>query len=150
MKGLTHIILLSNKADASEALGYRTKLDNFKFIVMLELFRLIFSSIGPLTKYLQNPSINMMDDSTKINTAAQYVTQLRGEFADIKEAATELAYTWKVKSNIQDKRIRRVPQRLGELSQDEPIEDAEKYFGCVIFFPILDHLGIDWMNVLYH
>ncbi|CAL4161774.1 unnamed protein product [Meganyctiphanes norvegica] len=63
---------------------------------------------SPLTKYLQKPSIDMIDAATKINKTLEYGVQLRGEFEDIKETAVALDNIWKVKASFNDKRICRI------------------------------------------
>ena len=138
MRALTYIILTSKGNEKSEAMGLLKKLENFNFIVMLELFSKIFSVIGPLSKYLQTKSIDMQDAETYISKACEYTTNLRGSFKDIKDTAIEMALTWGVNTDFQEKRIHRVTQRFGELCLDNPIENAEKRFRVEVFIKVLD------------
>ena len=86
-QALTRIILLSksNTSDAAEARGYLIKMENFQFILLLEIFKRIFSHIGPLTKYLQHENMDMMAAATKIEKCLKYIGDLRESFEEIKE-----------------------------------------------------------------
>ena len=138
MRALTEIILKGKGAERSEAQGFKNKLSDFNFILMLTTFYRIFQVIGPISKDLQSESIDMIYAERRLNDACAYIKELRQWFHHIKGSAVKKAELWGFESDFKDKRLSKVPMRLGELSQDERIEDPEKRFEVESFNPIMD------------
>ena len=138
MRALTEIILKGSGKEKAEAEGFKKKLGDLNFILMLVTFHSVFKFIGPLSKDLQNKSIDMLYAENRLNDACLYIKDLRQRFCQIKRSALEKAKLWGVTSEFKQNRLSKVPRRLGELSQDERIEDPEKRFEVECFNPLMD------------
>lgn len=77
---------------------------------------------------------------THLKSAYESIKQMRENFVEMKTTSVELARTWGVEPNFQQKRLTRVKKHFDELSQDEKIEDGEKRFQVEIYNQLLDIL----------
>lgn len=141
LKTLTDVSLKSKNADErDEANGLKNKLQNFLCIFLVVIFSKIFSFVSPVSRYLQSKSIDMKAAETHLKSAYESIKQMRENFVEMKTTSVELARTWGVEPNFQQKRLTRVKKHFDELSQDERIEDGEKRFQVEIYNQLLDIL----------
>lgn len=139
MMCLENIILFSNKpCETREAKTIRNEMNLFEFIVMLVLQCKILTAINIVSKYLQDPSIDLLTASSLLKQAQNNMMQLRNDFQGILVEAKQIATNWKIIPIFRARRQRHAKKFFDELAVDERIQHPEEKFRVFVFNKCVD------------
>lgn len=141
LKSLSRIILTSNKSkERTKAENLKSKLENFEFVLLLVLQCKILGMINLVSKALQSESIELLCAHQMLEKVMLEITELRQNFEIIKIEALNICNLWGIRTEFQQKRLRKVKKHFDELCQDERLEEPEANFKATVFNPVMDTL----------
>ena len=92
MKCLTHIILTSTKPkERDEAMAIKKQIENFDFVRMLVVQFKILQIVNTSSKTMQCKTIDLISVHKLLQTAAEYIAQLRKSFDAVLNEASAIA-----------------------------------------------------------
>lgn len=139
MKALSNIILLSKSPkDRAEAMGLKKQLEKFSFIFQIVVQTKILETINVVSKLLQNKDYDLFEAVTQLARVSEKLSDVRNNFDEMKNCATDLANAWGVSTQFENKRIPKVKKHYDELCQDKRLTDGLKHFKVFVFYATLD------------
>lgn len=107
--------------------------ENFDVIVILTVEARILNSLNTVSLLLQSPECELSKAADLLGTALRTLQAIRANFDEILEKAEKMVRSWRIQPIFQQKRRRKVPKFADDLSSDERLSDARKYFQTQIF-----------------
>lgn len=139
MKALSNIILLSEKPkEKAEAMGLKKQLESFSFIFQIVVQTKILEAINVVSKRLQTEDYDLFEATTQLEIVSKKLTDVRNNFDEMKNSATDLAIAWGVNAQFKDNRNKKIKKHFDELCQDERLTDSERHFKVSVFYATLD------------
>lgn len=139
MRALTKIALTSDKKDErNEAAGLRKSMEKFSFIFLVVVQTKILESVNAVSKTLQKTDTDLQTAVQLLQNTIQVLSDYRSAFDQAKASAQTLAIKWGAQTSFENVRARRVKRHFDELSEDERLTDAERYYRVQIFNATLD------------
>ena len=139
MKALTKIALTSDKGDErNEAAGLMKSMEKFIFIFLVVVQTKVLETVNAVSKTLQKTDTDLQTAMQLLENSIQVLSDYRRAFDQAKATAQTLANKWGVQSTFENVRARRVKRHFDELSEDERLTDAERYFKVQVFNATLD------------
>uniref|UniRef100_A0A3B3RTZ4 HAT C-terminal dimerisation domain-containing protein n=1 Tax=Paramormyrops kingsleyae TaxID=1676925 RepID=A0A3B3RTZ4_9TELE len=139
MKALTKIALTSDKRDErNEAVGLMKSMEKFSFIFLVVVQAKVLETVNAVSKTLQKTDTDIQTAMQLLENSIQILSDYRSAFDQAKATAQMLASKWGVQTTFENVRPRRVKRHFDELSEDERLTNAEKYFRVQIFNATLD------------
>jgi hypothetical protein len=110
-----------------------------EFVILLNTWERILSSMNLASKDLQAVDMDLEKSASELGRALNSVKEMRGQWNDILRESTVFALKVGIPvSSFIEKRTRRVRSFFDEEARDEPITDPEKKFCVEVFFKVID------------
>ena len=135
----------------AKARNLKEQLLKHETILIAQIYLRVFSITEPVSKYLQTSGLDLLKSQQLVSAALVQLRSIQRDMANIKLEAGKFI-SWaenefesrgedvQLENNLPGKRIRRVKTMSGELSRDDPIENAYSKFTVDVHKIILDRV----------
>lgn len=132
-----------------KAKSFLDSLIKFETILTAKLFLQIYDITTPISKYLQERSIDFIKAHSMVMNAIKLLKDISRKFIDVKKSADmfvnyvnnkldEMQSDVEVEHTLPDSRLRKKKQMDGEKTMDDPIRDSLKSYEINVFNCVLD------------
>ena len=128
----------------AEANGLLTNMQKFEFVLNLLIWRDILTHVNILSKYLQDPNMDVQNASDLVKATESTFRHMRGDdfFKSKIEEAKKMANANNIDAQFAQARLKKKKKKMsGELAKDEPIKDPETWYRVNVYFKSLDKLS---------
>lgn len=116
-------------------------MEKFEFIFMCVFLHKILTKINLASKVLQKKHVDLDEAKTVLNQAYNKISEIRSKFIEIKGKAAEIARTWNVAPEFQEKRQPKVKHHFDELTKNYHFFSREDMFRIEIFNVVIDTIS---------
>ena len=132
-------IKISKNKEKQEAQNLLKNISTMEFVILLNTWERILSSINLASKDLQAVDMDLGKSASELGRAMNSIREMRGQWNEIQRESTVFALKVGIPvSSFSQKRTIRVCRFFDEEARDEPITDAEKKFRVEVFFKVID------------
>ena len=142
MECLTHTILASTKPkESDEAMAIKKQIENVDFVCMLVVQRKILQIVNIFSKAMQCKTIDLISAHKLLQTAAEYIAQLKRSFDAVLNEASPIASTWGFPRQFLNKTAKKTKAYFDEISEGITLSNPKKRFCITVFIPMMDILS---------
>ena len=127
-------------------MAIKKQIENFDFVCMLVVQCKILQIVNILWKAIQCKTINLISAHKLLQTAAEYIVQLRRSFDAALNEASTIVSTWGLPRQFLNKKAKKTKAYFNEISEGITLSNPKKRFCVTVLLPMMDILSCQLIN----